>query len=202
FAATTLTFRRLEPVLLLEDEVKDQASHDHGDDGDVESRFRVEAGVGHIHAEVPGDQGGDGDDRGPAGDLLGDDVEPVALDGDVGLQDAGHHVAQAVGPLGGAQHVIVDVLVVGHQVFPNDVQVTPHHRVHHLAHGDHHPAQQHQAPAQLEAAPLDLQVVLDVLEQSVLDVLHAVVQALHRVEVGVHDVVEQPVQQVADPELD
>src|SRR6185437_2095641 len=131
FAATTLTFRRLEPVLLLEDEVKDQASHDHGDDGDVESRFRVEAGVGHIHAEVPGDQGGDGDDGGPAGDLLGDDV---------GLQDAGHHVAQAVGPLGGAQHVIVDVLVVGHQLLPDDVQVTPHHRVHHLAHGDHQPA--------------------------------------------------------------
>src|SRR6185437_5110569 len=132
FAATTLTFRRLEPVLLLEDEVKDQASHDHGEDGGSETRFRVEAGVGHVHAEVPGDQGGDGDDGGPAGDLLGDDVEPVALDGDVGLQDGVHQVAQAVGPLGGAQHVVVDVLIVGDHVVADDVQVAPHHRVHHL----------------------------------------------------------------------
>jgi hypothetical protein len=65
---------------------------------------------------------------------------------------------------------------------------------------EHHPAQQHEALAQLEAAPLHLHVVRDVVEQPVLDFLDAVVQALHRVEVAVDDVVQQPVQQVADPE--
>jgi len=65
------------------------------------------------------------------------------------------------------------------------VQVTAHHRVDHLAHGDHHPAQQHQALAQLEAAPLDLHVVRDVIEQPVLQLLHAVIQALHGFEVTV-----------------
>src|SRR5207344_1407397 len=55
----------------------------------------------------------DRDDRRPARDLLGDDVQPVALDGQVRLQDARHQVPQAVRPFGGAQHVIVDVLVVG-----------------------------------------------------------------------------------------
>src|SRR4029077_14157592 len=96
------------------------------------------------------------DDRRPARDLLGDDVHPVALDGEVRLQDGRHQVPQAVGPVGGAQHVVVDVLVVRHHVVADHVQVTPHQRVHDLAHLDHYPAQQHQALAQLEAPALDL----------------------------------------------
>src|SRR4029077_19990163 len=151
--------------------------------------------------EEAGDERGDSDDRGPAGDLLGDDVQPVALDGQVGLQDAGHQVAQSVGPLGGAQHLVVDVLVVGHQVVPHDVQVTAHQFADYLGHGDDDPAEQHQALAQLEAPPLDLQAPRNVAEQPVLQLLHAVIQALHRLELTVDDVVQQPVQQVADPEF-
>ena len=43
-------------------------------------------------------------------------------------------------------------------------------------------------------------VLRDVGEQLVLQRLDGVVQALHRLEVAVHDVVEQPVQQAADAE--
>ena len=82
------------------------------DRGDVEAGLMVEAGIGHILPVEAGDRGGNGDDGGPAGDLLGDHVEPVSLNGQVGLQDRGHQIAQAFGPLGGPQYVVVDVLVV------------------------------------------------------------------------------------------
>ena len=78
------------------------------------------------------------------------------------------------------------------------MQVAPHQGVHHLAHGDHDPAEQDQALAQLEAAPLDLHVLRNVGEELVLQRLDGVVQALHRLEVAIHDIVEQPVQQAAD----
>jgi hypothetical protein len=54
---------------------------------------------------------------------------------------------------------------------------------------------------QLEAPPLDLQAPRDVIEQPVLQLLHAVIQALHRLELTIDDVVQQPVQQVADAEF-
>ena len=73
---------------------------------------RGEPGVGQVLAVEPGDRGGDRDDRRPAGHLLRDDVEPVALQGQVGLHDRRHQVAQRLRPLGGAQHVVVDVLEV------------------------------------------------------------------------------------------
>ena len=69
-------------------------------------------GYGHVLAVEAGDRGRDGDDRGPAGDLLHDHVQPVALDRQVGLEDRGDQVAQRLGPLGGPQDVVVDVLVV------------------------------------------------------------------------------------------
>src|SRR5262249_9137106 len=172
---------------------------DDGDAGGDEAADMAEAGVGHVHPEVAGDERGDGDDGGPAGDLLGDDVQPVALDDQVRLQDAVHQVAQAVGPLGDAQDVVVEVLVVGLQFLPDDVQVGLHQVVHHVAHGKHHPAQQHKALTQLEAAPLDLHAPRSAVEQLVLQPFGEVIQVLHRLELGIDDVVEQPVQQVADP---
>jgi hypothetical protein len=51
-----------------------------------------------------------------------------------------------------------------------------------------------------KAAPLDLHVLRNVGEQLVLQQLDRVVQALHRFEVAIYDVVEQSVQQVADAE--
>ena len=158
----------------------------------------AEAGIRHIHAVEAGDERGYRDDRGPRGDLLGDDVHPVALDGEVGLQDRGDQVAQRLGPLGRAQHVIVDVLVVGDQLVVHVVEVAAHHRVQHLAHRQHDPAQQDQRLAQLEGTAVDGDVTRLVVEQVVLELLHRVVQRLDRLEVAVHDEVEQPVQQVAD----
>jgi len=94
--------------------------------------------------------------------------------------------------------VIVDVLVVGDQLVVHVVEVAAHHRVQHLAHRQHDPAQQDQRLAQLEGTAVDGDVTRLVVEQVVLELLHRVVQRLHRLEVAVHDEVEQPVQQVAD----
>jgi hypothetical protein len=60
---------------------------------------------------------------------------------------------------------------------------------------------QYQALAQLEAAPPDLQAPRNIVEQPVLQLLHAVIRALDRLELVIDDVVQQPVQQVADSEF-
>ena len=54
--------------------------------------------------------------------------------------------------------MVVDVLVVGHELLVNDVQVAAHQGVDDLTHRNHDPAEQHQALAQLEAAQLHLAV--------------------------------------------
>jgi len=69
----------LQPVLALENEVEQQPGQGDGGDGGGEAGFLAEAWVGHVHTEEAGDERGDSDDRGPAGDLLGDDVQPVAV---------------------------------------------------------------------------------------------------------------------------
>jgi serine phosphatase RsbU (regulator of sigma subunit) len=188
----------LQPVAAAEDAVEHEHRDDHEAHRDGEPYSAAEVGIGHVHAVEPGDERRNGDDRRPARHLLADDVHPVALDGQVGLQDGGHQVPQAIGPLGGAQHVVIDVLVVGHQVLAHDVQVAAHQRVDHLAHGEDDPADQHKTLAQLEAAPLDRQDRRVLVEQLVLQRLDGVVQRPHRVKVPVHHVVKQPVQQVAD----
>jgi hypothetical protein len=94
------------------------------------------------------------------------------------------------------------MLVVRHQVIPHDMQVMAHQLANYLAHGDHDPALQHQAPAQLEAVPLDRQAAGSIVEQLGLQLLHGVIQALDRLELAIDDVIQQPVQEVADPQLD
>src|ERR1039457_3522680 len=79
--------RRLEPVLAFEDEVKRDGSDDHDAGGDGQARRLAEAGIRHVHAIEARDERRHRDDGRPAGDLLGDDVHAVALDGEVGLQD-------------------------------------------------------------------------------------------------------------------
>ena len=76
-----------------------------------------EARVRDVHAVVAGDEGGHGDDRGPAGDLLHDLVLAVVAQAEVGLDDRADEVAQRVGRLADAQDVVVDVLVVGVELF-------------------------------------------------------------------------------------
>src|SRR5690348_1830079 len=71
------------------------------------------AGVGQVLAVEAGDRGGYRDDRSPTGHLLHDEVHPVGLHGQVGFDGGGDQVAQGFGPFGGAQDVVVDVLVVG-----------------------------------------------------------------------------------------
>src|SRR5712664_2037864 len=188
----------LQPVFAFEDDVEDEPGDDHDGDGGGEAYLPAEAWVGHVHPVKAGNESRDRDDRGPARDLLGDDVQPVALDGQVGLQDAVHQVTQAVRPFGGAEHVIVDVLVVGYEIVCDDMQVAPHQGVHHLAHGDNDPAKQHQALAQFETAPLDLEILRNGGEQLVLQRFDGVVQSLHRIEVTIHHIVQQPVQQATD----
>ena len=94
--------------------------------------------------------------------------------------------------------MVVDVVEVRHDVLVHHVQVAAQHAVQHLAHGQHHPAQQDQRLAQLERAPLHVLVPRVVVEELVLQRLNLAVQFLDRLEVGVHHVVEQPVQQEAD----
>ena len=79
------------------------------------------------------------------------------------------------------------------------LQVAAHYGVQHLAHRQHDTAQQDQRLAQLEGAAVHRDVTqLLVLEQVVLELLDRIVERLHRLEVAVHDEVEQPVQQEAD----
>src|SRR6266404_3097760 len=80
----------LQPVFAFEDDVEDGPGDDHDGDGGGEAYLPAEAWVGHVHPVKAGNESRDRDDRGPARDLLGDDVQPVALDGQVGLQDAVH----------------------------------------------------------------------------------------------------------------
>ena len=143
-----------------------------------EARHVPEARVGHVLPVEAGDGGRHGDDRGPARHLLHDRVEPVALDRQVRLEDRGDQVAQRLGPLGRAQHVVVDVLVVRHHRVVHDVQVAPHQRVDDLAHRHDDPAQQDQALAQLERAPLHLPAARPVVEEHVLEALDLVVEGL------------------------
>ena len=85
------------------------------------------------------------------------------------------------------QRLIVDVLVIRHQVIAHDAQVTAHQLADYLAHGEHDPAEQDQALAQREDAPLDLQAPRHAVEQPV---LHAVIQALDRLGLAIDDVVQ------------
>ena len=95
--------------------------------------------------------------------------------------------------------MVVDVLVVGHQVLVDLRQVAAHQGIQHLPHRQHHPAEQHEGLAQLERAPLHGQLLGGRRgEQVVFQSLDGVVEGLDRLEVAVHDVVEQAVQQVAD----
>src|SRR6266536_1426808 len=78
---------RSQPVSALEDDVQQHSRNHHDGGRDGKTPLSAEPGVGHIHPVEPGDKGGPGDDRRPAGDLLGDDVHPVALNGQVRLED-------------------------------------------------------------------------------------------------------------------
>ena len=153
-------------------------------------------GVGHVLPEVAGHRCGHGDDRGPGGELLHDVVEPVVLHREVRLEDGADHVAQTLGPLRGAQCVVVHVLVVRGQVSPDDVQVAAQERVEDLTHGQHHAAQ----PARETCASRTCVAACAsgaAHQEQLLDVVDLVIQALDGVEVGVHDQVQQAVQKAA-----
>src|SRR6516164_805299 len=137
-----VTLSPLYPVLLLEEEVKDDRDDDHAGDREDEAPLFIESRIRHVHSVEARDKGWNRHDGGPAGDLLRDDVHPVALDSKVGLQDAISQIPQAVGPLGDPQDMIVEVLVIRVHLVGYDMQVTSHQGVHHLAHGQYNPAQQ------------------------------------------------------------
>ncbi len=116
----------------------------------------------------------------------------------MGLHHRGDQVAQRLGPLGGAQHVVVDVLVVRQQRVADHVQVAAEQRVDHLAHRQHHPAQPDQVLPQFVGAALhDLAVGVALVEEQLFQLLDPLVQLLDGGEVPVHQVVEQAVQQEA-----
>jgi acyl-CoA synthetase (AMP-forming)/AMP-acid ligase II len=83
----------LQPVAPAEDDIEDHAGDHHDPYRDRESDVGAESRVGDVHAVEPGDERGHRDDGGPAGDLLADHVHPVALDGEVRLQDGRDQVA-------------------------------------------------------------------------------------------------------------
>src|SRR6185437_1442522 len=85
---------RSEPLFTAEDGV--QPHRQRGDDerGRPEPRDPAESGVGHVLPVEAGHRGRHGDDRGPAGHLLRDHVQPVAAHREVRLQDGADQVAQ------------------------------------------------------------------------------------------------------------
>src|SRR5512142_1666662 len=90
------TRRLLQPVLSFERYVQDEREHKDERAGPDEPTEPGVAGVGHVLSVEAGDRGGHGDDRRPAGYLLGDDVEPVSLKGEVRLQDGRHQGRAAI----------------------------------------------------------------------------------------------------------
>ena len=72
-----------------------------------------EPGIRDVHAVVAGDERGDRDDRRPTRDLLHDLVLAVVPQAQVRLDDRRHEITQRVGRLDDAEHVVVEVLVVG-----------------------------------------------------------------------------------------
>ena len=71
----------------------------------------------------------------------------------------------------------------------------------HLAHRHHHAAQRDEVFTELVRLLLEHPAVVLVVEEQRLEVLDAVVESLHRVEVPVHHHVEQPVGESADAVL-
>src|SRR6266540_4996842 len=190
---------RSEPVFSFEGEIEQRGQGGDEGGGGRESPVAGVAGVGQVLAVEAGDRGGYRDDRRPAGHLLHDEVHPVGLHGQVGLDGRGDQVAQGFGPFGGAQHVVVDVLVVGGHRGVDGGQVTAEQGVEDLPHGQHHAAQYNEVLAQLERAPLDgLDLCAAFVEQQVLKFLDALVELLYGGEVAVDEVVEQSVEQEPD----
>ena len=73
-----------------------------------ETRGRALQREGHVHPDEAGDQGGHGDDRGPAGQLLHGLVEPHVVQGQAGVEDRGEGLAQPVGGVGDPVVVLVE----------------------------------------------------------------------------------------------
>src|SRR6266508_6659718 len=193
---------RSEPVFSFEGEIQQRGQGGDEGGGGRESPVDGVAGVGQVLPVEAGDRGGDRDDRRPAGHLLHDEVHPVGLDGQVGLDGRGDQVAQGFGPLGGAQHVVVDVLVVGGYRGVDGVQVAADQGVEDLPHGQHDPAHHYEVLAQLERAPLNrLDLGAAFVEEQVFELLDAVVKPLYGDEVAVDEVVEQAVEQECDTML-
>ena len=80
-----------------------------------------------------------------------------------------------LGPLGGAQDMVVDVLEVGDHRRRRDVRVPAQQRVDHLPHGQHHSAELDEAGPQREGPALHVLVVGSFVEQQVFEPFNLVV---------------------------
>ena len=109
-------------------------------------------------------------------------------------------VAQALGPLGGAQHVVVDVLVVRASARRRRrAEVAAHQGVDDLAHRQHDPAQLRPGSCAARSCAAGRRVSCGRSSNSRSSSCSiCVVEGLHGVEVAVDDEVEQAVQQGAD----
>ena len=190
--------RRSEPALAAEDDVQDGAREQQDGEVDGEAPSLTTAGKGHVLAEEAGDEGRDGDHRGPPGHLLHHQVEPVALDRQVRVQHRGDHVTEALRPLRHPQDVVADVLVVRHETVGDEPGVMTHEDDEHLAHRQDVTPQPDKALAQLETAPVHHRLGDILVEEHVLEVLRRPVQVLHRAQISVDDQVENGVQEIAD----
>ena len=98
-------------------------------DADPEAPHVPEAGVGHVLAVEAGDRGRHGDDRRPRRQLLHDVVHPGVGQRHVRVEDRRDQVAQRLGPLDDAQHVVVEVVVVRDQLAACSSPPTPRRTV-------------------------------------------------------------------------
>ena len=76
-----------EPALAAEEPIQANGNCDNQNNGDDEAPGPSGAGVGDVHPVVAGDEGGHGDDRRPAADLLHHLVLAVVPEAEVGLDD-------------------------------------------------------------------------------------------------------------------
>ena len=177
--------------MFLEGEPQGEGAHDDEPDRHPCSPLRAEAEELEVLAEEPGDRGRHRDDRSPRGDLLHDEVHPVALQRHICLKHVRDLIAQGFRPVSGVQGVVVDVCEVRLQLRRHELGVAANERRHHLAQRDGrvpHPGDRAPEP---ERATLEVDHVAVFFKELARELFGDVVEAVERCNVVVDEHIEE-----------
>ena len=108
--------------------------------------------MGEVHAVYAGDRGRNGQDRGPGGELAGDDSRALLLKETAELEHGSEHVAQAVDHSLDAAHMVEHVAEIGPCLGVDPRKVQSHKLRHHLGRRGQHTLEADQLAADLEDA--------------------------------------------------